>query len=74
MFKSLRSRLLCPNVASKIHRLCNDTLDSFRRLGEILVGEVGIARRRPMSLMPEQPADERMDPCVRRGDQARACL
>ena len=41
------------------HGRCDDRANSFRRLDQMVVGNVGVARRRSVPPVPEQLADQR---------------
>ena len=45
--------------ALKVHRLRNEAPDPLHRFDKVVIGKVGVARRRPVSLVTEQLADER---------------
>ena len=45
-------------LLSELHRPCNDAPNPLRRLDKVRVGKVGVARRGPVPLVPEQLADQ----------------
>ena len=46
------------SILSPSHCCCNDVSDSFRRLDEVPIGKVRVARRGPVLPMAEQLADQ----------------